>query len=179
MKKVFIGGSRRISRLNDLLRKRLDQIIDKNLQVLLGDANGADKAVQSYLDRRDYRNVEVFCSAGDCRNNVGSWNVRSIKPPHARRDFEFFTAKDAAMAEEADVGFMLWDGESSGTVVNAARLVATGKPVVIYLAPEKRFLTLKSRSDLETLLAPCTPEVRHRIDRYVAHHASSQPAMFL
>jgi nucleoside 2-deoxyribosyltransferase len=97
----------------------------------------------------------------------------------ARRDFEFFTAKDAAMAEEADVGFMLWDGESSGTVVNAARLVATGKPVVIYLASEKRFLTLKSRSHLEMLLAPCTPEVRQRIDRYVAQHASSQPMMFL
>ena len=178
MKKVFIGGSRRLNRLNDLLRKRLDQIIDKNLQVLLGDANGADKAVQSYLDSRENRNVQVFSSAGDCRNNVGSWEVRSITPPHSRRDFEFFTAKDAAMAEEADVGFMLWDGESSGTLVNAARLVATGKPVVIYFAPEKRFLTLKSRSDLETLLAPCTPEVRHRIDRYVTHHASPQATMF-
>jgi hypothetical protein len=179
MKKVFIGGSRRISRLNDLLRKRLDQIIDKNLQVLLGDANGADKAVQTYLDRREYRNVRVFCSAGDCRNNLGSWEVRSVTPPHSRRDFEFFTAKDAAMAKEADVGLMLWDGESSGTIVNAARLVATGKPVVMYLAQEKRFLTLKSDSDLETLLAPCTPEVRHRIDRYVAQHAPAQPAMFL
>ncbi len=80
MKKVFVGGSRRISRLNDMLRKRLDQIVGKNLQVLLGDANGADKAVQAYLDERGYRNVQVFCSAGDCRNNLGSWEVKSIKP---------------------------------------------------------------------------------------------------
>jgi len=178
MKKVFVGGSRRISRLNDMLRKRLDQIVDKNLHVLLGDANGADKAVQGYLAERGYRNVQIFCSAGDCRNNLGPWEVKSIKPPHGRRDFEFFTAKDAAMAEEADVGLMLWDGESSGTVVNAARLIATGKPVVVYVAPEKKFLTVKSQSDLESLLSPCPAEIRHRIDRYVAQHAAFQPVMF-
>ena len=178
MKKVFVGGSRRISRLNDMLRKRLDQIVDKNLQVLLGDANGADKAVQAYLVERGYRNVQVFCSAGDCRNNLGCWEVKSIKPPHSRRDFEFFTAKDAAMAENADVGLMLWDGESSGTVVNAARLIAAGKPVVVYIGPEKRFLTLKAQSDFEALLSPCPPAIRQRIDRYVADHAHAQPAMF-
>jgi hypothetical protein len=178
MKKVFVGGSRRISRLNEMLRKRLDQIVDKQLQVLLGDANGADKAIQAYLDQLGYRNVQVFCSAGDCRNNLGSWEVKSVIPPHTRRDFEFFTAKDAAMAREADVGLMLWDGESSGTVVNAARLVAAGKPVVIYVAPKRKFLTVKSQADLDSLLSPCPYELRQRIDRYVATYANPQPAMF-
>jgi len=178
MKKVFVGGSRRISRLNDMLRKRLDQIVDKNLQVLLGDANGADKAVQAYLAERGYRNVQIFCSAGDCRNNLGPWEIKSVKPPHLRRDFEFFTAKDAAMAEEADVGLMLWDGESSGTVVNAARLIAAGKPVVVYIAPNKEFRTLKSQTDFEALLSPCSSEIRQRIDRYVTDHVHAQPAMF-
>jgi len=180
MKKVFIGGSRRISRLNEQLRKRLDQIVQKKLQVLLGDANGADKAVQTFLAERGYRNVQIFCSAGDCRNNLGPWEVKSVKPPHDRRDFEFFTAKDAAMAEEADVGFMLWDGQSSGTVVNAARLIAAEKPVVVYIAPEKRFRTLKSQSDLEALLSPCPSEIRQRIARYVDDHARdyAQPIIF-
>jgi hypothetical protein len=178
MKKVFIGGSRRISRLNEQLRKRLDQIVQKELQVLLGDANGADKAVQAYLAECGYRNVQIFCSAGDCRNNLGPWEIKSVKPPHLRRDFEFFTAKDAAMAEEADVGLMLWDGESSGTVVNAARLIAAGKPVVVYVATQKKFLTMRSQSDFEALLSPCSPEIRQRIDRYVADHAHAQPAMF-
>jgi hypothetical protein len=178
MKKVFIGGSRRISHLNEQLRKRLDQIVQKELQVLLGDANGADKAVQAYLAECGYRNVQIFCSAGDCRNNLGPWEIKSVKPPHHRRDFEFFTAKDAAMAEEADVGLMLWDGESSGTVVNAARLIAAGKPVVVYIAPDKEFRTLRSQTDFEALLSPCSPEIRQRIDRYVANHAQSQPAMF-
>jgi len=180
MKKVFVGGSRRISRLNEPLRKRLDQIIANRLQVLLGDANGADKAVQNYLASRGYENVLIFCSAGDCRNNLGPWKVKSIKPPHSRRDFEFFTAKDASMAEEADIGLMLWDGESSGTIVNAARLIAERKPVVVYIAPNQQFRTLKSRSDLASLLSPCSPETRQRIDRYVAVHAGvdTQGALF-
>ena len=178
MKKVFIGGSRRISRLNEQLRKRLDQIVQKELQVLLGDANGADKAVQAYFAECGYRNVQIFCSAGDCRNNLGPWEIKSVKPPHLRRDFEFFTAKDAAMAEEADVGLMLWDGESSGTVVNAARLIAAGKPVVVYIAPNKEFRTLKSQTDFEALLSPCSSEIRQRIDRYVTDHVHAQPAMF-
>jgi hypothetical protein len=180
MKKVFIGGSRKISRLNEQLRARLDQIIQGQLQVLVGDANGADKAVQSYLAERDYHNVWIFCSAGDCRNNLGPWKVRSVRPPHGRRDFEFFTAKDAAMAQEADAGFMLWDGQSSGTVVNVARLIEAGKPVVIYIAPEKQFRTLRSQTDLETLLSPCSEELRQRLDRYVSQYGIEprQHAMF-
>ena len=84
------------------------------------------------------------------------------------------------MAREADIGLMLWDGESSGTVVNAARLITSGKPVVIYVAPNKQFRTLKSRSDLAVFLSPCSPETRQWIDRYVAAHAqgTAQDALF-
>ena len=83
------------------------------------------------------------------------------------------------MADEADVGFMLWDGESSGTMVNAARLVA-GKSVVVYIAPQKTFSTFKLQSDLEKLLSPCSSQTRERIVKYVTGHATeySQPLMF-
>ncbi|HET9227171.1 MAG TPA: putative addiction module antidote protein, partial [Thermoanaerobaculia bacterium] len=67
MTSVFVGGSRKVSRLSVDLRRRLDQIIDKKLHVLLGDANGADKAVQAYLKERSYPNVVVFCTGGECR----------------------------------------------------------------------------------------------------------------
>lgn len=180
MRKLFIGGSRRISRLDDQLRSRLDAVIQKHLQVLVGDANGADKAVQSYFARRGYQKVQVYCSAGDCRNNVGFWEVQSVKPPHNRRDFEFFAAKDAAMAQEADVGLMLWDGRSVGTIVNVARLIAAGKPVVVYVASERKFRTVRSRSTLEVLLTPCPEEMRQRIDQYVGSSSSvlSQQPLF-
>ena len=45
MTTVFLGGSRQVSRLSTPVEKRLDKIIDQNFHVLIGDANGADKAI--------------------------------------------------------------------------------------------------------------------------------------
>lgn len=178
MKKVFVGGSRRISKLNAKIKDRLDEMMRNRLTVLIGDANGADKAVQSYFADHGYDNVQIYCSDGDCRNNLGPWAVKSVTPPHRRRDFQFFSAKDAAMADDADVGLMLWDGESAGTVVNVARLISAGKPVVVYVSPEKRFHTLKSKSNLEMLLDPCSEHTRQRLQQYVVSYASTQEPLF-
>lgn len=180
MNKVFIGGSRRISRLSPDVRRRLDQIVEKRLIVLIGDANGADKAVQAYLRERRYGDVSVFCTSGQCRNNLGGWPVTTIEAPHHARDFAYFTAKDAAMAREADYGLMVWDGESAGTLVNIARLVTLQKPVVLYIVPNRHFVTMKSRTDLSHLLASCAKEVRERVAQYIADHAPEfpQPDLF-
>jgi hypothetical protein len=153
MTKVFIGGSRRVSRLNADVRHRIDRIIEQGFPVLVGDANGADKAVQNYLQSRGYEAVEVFCSGGECRNNLGKWPVRAVATSQARRDFDYYAAKDEQMAQEASVGFMIWDGKSAGTLANAARLLRQDKKVVVYATPSKRFLTLKAESDLEPLLS--------------------------
>ena len=61
---VFLSGSRNISRLNDAIRMRLQTITDKGFHVVVGDANGADKAIQSYLATMQYANVTVFCVGG-------------------------------------------------------------------------------------------------------------------
>jgi hypothetical protein len=66
--KIFIGGSRAVSRLNEVIRARLDDFIRRGDAILIGDANGADKAVQQYFAERHYPNVEVFCME-ECRNN--------------------------------------------------------------------------------------------------------------
>lgn len=180
MKKVFLSGSRRISRLPAEVRARLDEMIRRELTILVGDANGADKAMQTYFAEQRYPNVLVFCTAGDCRNNVGNWTVRAVEAPHRARDFAFFTAKDAAMAEEADVGLALWDGESSGTIVNVARLVARSKPAVVYVAPKKTFSTLKTPDDLVELLSSADTGVRARIEGSIHDHVAElvQPGMF-
>lgn len=49
MTKVFIAGSRQIARLPAEVKNRIDTMVDKGFQILVGDANGADKAVQRYL----------------------------------------------------------------------------------------------------------------------------------
>ena len=147
MTKVFIGGSRGIQKLDVEVRQRLDEIIRKQLFVLIGDSNGADKAVQSYLHERGYNRVEVFCTGGHCRNNVGNWKVTTVAAPSARKDFEFYEAKDRKMTEESSVGLMLWDGKSKGTLSNVHRLLDSSKKVVVWIAPEKKFETLANVDD--------------------------------
>lgn len=148
MIKVFIGGSRRVSRLDEQVRGRLDEIIKKQLPVIIGDANGADKAVQDYFRQCAYEQVEVFCTEGRCRNNIGNWKVRPVPAPAGRKhDFEYYSAKDRLMANEGSIGFMLWDGKSRGTLANVLRLMEQGKKVVVYLAPSKQFATLRNMSD--------------------------------
>ena len=158
--KVFIGGSRRLSRLNQDVKCRLDKIIDKDLTVIVGDANGADKAVQRYLASKEYDKVIVFCMAGNCRNNIGNWTMREISAASsARRDFAYHATKDRAMGSEADYGFMLWDGKSRGTLTNMADLVQQEKPVVVYLASEKSFVTLRDPDQLAPLVARFNPDL--------------------
>ena len=146
--KVFIGGSRRVSRLDEQVKGRLDEIIRKHLPVIIGDAKGADRAVQDYFRQRAYEQVEVFCTEGRCRNNAGNWKIRPVPAPAGRkRDFEYYAAKDHVMADQSSIGFMLWDGKSRGTLANVLRLIEQGKKVVVYLASSKQFTTLRNMSD--------------------------------
>jgi hypothetical protein len=68
------------------------------------------------------------------------------------------------MAANATHGLMLWDGESRGTLTNIKNLVRDRKPVVVYLGPVKTFITIKTATDLDALLAQAAttakPEVR-------------------
>lgn len=147
--KVFIAGSRRLSKLSHDVKLRIDKIVEKHLTILIGDANGADRAVQQYLSSKSYHDVIVFCMEGICRNNIGNWTTQEIKAvASGKRDFAYYSTKDRAMGREADYGLMLWDGESRGTLTNIVQLVREAKPVVVFLAPEKAFYTLRDSSDL-------------------------------
>ena len=98
MTRVFIGGSRQVTRLDDAVRRRLSRIVEKRLPVLIGDANGADKVVQGYLRDCAFDRVEVYAADASPRNNLGGWPVRVIRPTGTRRGFEYCAAKDRAMA---------------------------------------------------------------------------------
>jgi hypothetical protein len=148
MKTVFLSGSRRISRLNDAVRARLANMISNGLQIVVGDANGADKAMQSYLKDEGYQNVTVYCAGSDCRNNVGSWITKNIEVDPALKGRAFYTQKDKAMAQAADLGFVLWDGKSNGSITNAMELLRRDKTVVLFFAPEKAFFNLKTIDQL-------------------------------
>ncbi len=149
MESVFVAGSRALSRLSPQIRQRLDNIMERHLTVLVGDANGADKAVQRYLAKSRYGRVTVYCM-DSCRNNVGEWPIRFHKSePGVKRDRHYYGIKDAAMAEDATCGFMLWDGVSKGTAANTINLLNSRKRVVLYLSPQKQFFTLRTVEDFK------------------------------
>jgi hypothetical protein len=156
MKKVFIGGSRNISKLNNKAIKAIDQLIERELMILIGDANGADKAVQSYLVNRKYQNVIVFCmQKNGCRNNLGNWETRFVKTSDNNRNFQFYSIKDSEMASESDCGFMLWDAKSKGTLNNILNLLKEQKPIFVYFSPSKSLFKISNREDLAKLLIKC------------------------
>lgn len=123
-------------------------MIEKGFQILVGDANGADKAFQRYFADKSYPNVLVHCMKDHCRNNLGNWPTRQLVAPRGAKGFDYYSVKDRAMAETAEYGFMLWDGKSKGTVNNVANLSRNHKPVVVYVARTKQ---ISNDQDLEGL----------------------------
>jgi probable addiction module antidote protein len=158
MTTVFIGGSRHVSRLSAEVRKRLQNIADSGFEILVGDANGADKAIQKHLADAAYRKVTVYCSGEHPRNNIGQWEVHAVIPAKAAKGFHFYAAKDREMAERADFGLMVWDGKSAGTILNILRLVRAGKKAVLLNVPEKNSSTFRLASDWTHFIARCRPE---------------------
>ena len=162
---VFIAGSRHLSRLSAEVKARIDTIVEKGFAILVGDANGIDKAVQRYLADRAYPNVTVHCMARNCRNNVGGWPTHESEAPPGARGFDYYATKDQAMVDSANYGLMLWDGESKGTLNSVLKMCELGKPVVVYLATKAAFYSVRSLEDLPPLLAGCDPADLQQLER--------------
>jgi probable addiction module antidote protein len=160
MNTVFIGGSRHVSRLPPPAKERLDNIVKNGFRIIIGDANGADKAVQKHLSAVAYTDVEVFCSGDVCRNNLGDWPTRKIQPAKSVKGFQFYAIKDREMAQAADFGLMIWDGKSPGTVLNVLRLIKAGKKAVLVNSLEGKTTTFKAVSDWDLFLAHCDERLK-------------------
>ncbi len=167
MKTVFLSGSRGISRLNDEIRDRVKNMIDKGFLIIVGDANGADKALQEFLAAVGYSNVVVFCAGQVCRNNVGNWNVRQVSVDSTLKGREFYAQKDKEMAAKADYGFILWDGKSAGSINNVLELLKREKPIVVYFSPEKQFHTVSHLDDARELLNKCDKKALGAISKKI------------
>jgi len=168
MKKVFISGSIKIKNLTQSVRTRLQQVIQKGYVVLIGDADGVDKAVQEELADNGYRNVVVYCSGVTCRNNQGTWSVVKITPSPNAKGRKFYMAKDEAMADAADHGLLIWDGKSAGTINNLLNLVKNKKTGLIYLQHRDSFRTISNISEFEVFISECDSKNAESIDRKIS-----------
>ncbi len=151
MDKVFIAGSITIKSLPTAFVERLNSLIETGLDILIGDANGVDSAVQHALYQRDVPSVTVYCSGPHVRNNVGNWTVRHIETRAEPGTKAFFTAKDVAMAVDCTLGFMLWDSKSTGTLTNIIELVQRKKKCVVYVNKVGVFKVVKDAATLRAL----------------------------
>lgn len=167
MTTVFISGSRKLSRLNQEVRDRLKNVLSQGFEIVVGDANGADKAVQNFLMDEKYPHVTVFCAGNTCRNNVGNWKVSQIDVDPRLKGREFYTKKDKEMAEIADYGFVLWDGKSPGSYSNIMELLRRNKKALVYLSPEKSFFTVAKLDDAQRLLNMCDTASQDEIKRKI------------
>lgn len=102
MTTVFLSGSITIIRL-----ARLQNIIDKQFAIVVGDANGADKALQKYLTTLQYPHVTVFCAGNVCRNNLVNWSVKHIRVDANITGRAFYTQKDQTDRHLTNLG---WHG---------------------------------------------------------------------
>jgi probable addiction module antidote protein len=160
---IFIGGSRHVSRLPPEVKKRLDNVVASGHRVIVGDANGADKAVQKHFHDIHYDKVTVFCSGVTPRNNLGTWLTQHVDVPKQTKGFQFYAAKDREMAREADFGLMIWDGKSPGTVLNVLRLAIAGKIAVLFNVPDRDAVNIKSVEAWRNFIAHCSDELRQDV----------------
>ena len=153
--KVFIAGARNIKALDVAVQKRLASICDNDYDILVGDCYGVDSSVQNYCANRNYKNVTVYASNGIARNNSGRWTIKAVSVAPSAKGFDFYRQKDLSMSNDADCGFMIWDGQSKGTLHNIIDLVYQHKPVIVYLAPAAKTFKVSSTAGLGCLISLC------------------------
>lgn len=126
-KKVFISGSKSISKLTEKMLAVLDKIVQDGDTVLVGDCYGADLAVQKYLLQKGYTDVIVYCSGEQPRKHVVGTVRSCAKESVGLKGRAFQYVKDKAMCDDCDEAYGFWDGKSLGTLENARRVQLKNK----------------------------------------------------
>jgi len=165
--KVFTAGARAVSVLDESVKERLKNIYTKNYTVIVGDASGVDCAVQRFFSNHNYRDVIVYASEGKARNNIGNWDVHSVDVPIRSRGFDYYAVKDMAMANDADYGFMIWNGESKGTLNNIINLLNLDKKSIVYLTTNKEFYSIDGIDELQELVDSCGQTAKNLLNKLV------------
>ena len=151
--KIFIAGARKIDFLSGEVLKNLKKIMENNDKIFVGDADGVDKTIQTFLKSKSYNNVIVY-SMENVRNNIGNWENIKIFTTLKKNTREYFTEKDKKMAEIADEGFMIWNKESKGTLNNIINLLIINKKVQLYIQEKNKntFYNLSNIKELENIV---------------------------
>ena len=142
-KTVFVSGSSKTQnknspyyrkKLNKDVQKQLDNYINKNTKIVVGDAPGIDRQVQDYLNKKVYKNVEVYGPGKQVRYSANKeWKTNAVDSDYEEGSKEWLAVKDIKMSEIADEGFaVILDEGAKATRKNIERLNNSGKKVTVY-----------------------------------------------
>ena len=184
--KIVLGGSRHLEFIPTEIADRLVEWIENSSEFLVGDAPGTDRAFQLFLSSKKYPDVTVYTSADEIRNNLGSWEVEKVESGLKSKSSAVHAFKDRKMTERADMGLMIWDCESAGTLSNVIDLLDQGKNCFIWVAPDSELYQFDNSASLEKWMESY-PEVRDeaqkRLSTFYKREAKrigqdSQPELF-
>lgn len=149
---VFLGGSIQLNTLPTLVKQQIIDEVSRGSSFVVGDAAGIDLAFQHFLNTQSVRLLTVFHSDA-LRNNIGSWPTEFVHSQLKSSGKDKFTVKDRKMANLADVGIMVWDGKSAGTLANVIDLLEQQKLCHLFVSPTAEHYLLTSMQGLTNVLS--------------------------
>ena len=139
--RVFISGSITIKRLPDCVKSSIDAISKRNIEILVGDADGIDTMVQDYCKKIGYSSVVVYSIYQSPRYKASGFKSKYIEvTSESKKERERQKEKDAAMTVESSYSLVVWDGFSKGSYANINRALENKKKVKVYLKEVDSYL---------------------------------------
>jgi hypothetical protein len=150
MSSVFISGSIAIKSIPNSVQNSINMIIDQNIHINVGDADGIDTLIQNYCKGRNYSNLIVYSIYSSPRYKASGFNKKYIVVnTDSKKERERQKEKDEAMTIDSDYSLVIWDGKSKGSYQNILRAINNDKKVKVYLQYENRFLESKEIANEE------------------------------
>ena len=133
--KVFISGSISIKKLPSKVKESILKIINKNLEILVGDANGIDSLIQDFCKENQYSNLTIYTIELFPRYKADdNFNILKVNVPNdIKRDRQRQQEKDKQMTLDSDYSLIIWDGKSKGSYSNIIRAIDNNQKVKVYL----------------------------------------------
>ena len=173
---VVLGGTRKVGKLPLEVLDLLRTYVNKKSLFLVGDAPGIDTAFQKELKKLKVDGVTVCSSAEEVRNNIGNWSEKIIESGLISKSNARHAAKDRFMTKEADLGVMVWDTQSAGTLANVLDLVGMGKECLLFNLVDSELIRFDSQVSLDRYLK-LHPEVTLEARKRNTSYAKRQKKM--
>lgn len=123
-------------RLPKPIRKEIKSYIKNKDKIIVGDAPGIDRQVQDYLNKKHYKNVEVYGPGKQLRYLANkNWKAKPIDAPEFEPGSkEWLAKKDKVMQKVCSRGLavVLENGGASATRKNVQKLIEDKKDVKVY-----------------------------------------------